>query len=150
MQRLTSINRAFCFLKPSTGFSGVHELVRTLRAVGTWLSGRCSAGQRGRELLLANLSPRQREDLARKGHFDVVGGNTGRRYRIVHKPYMNIHELDEENRCVCLWCFYPTGSLVTGDIVIAQKLALELYEDEALKSANRIAFSCEGAKVWCR
>jgi hypothetical protein len=38
---------------------------------------------------------------------------------------------------VCGWCFFPQGSLVAGDIMLAQKLSLELYEVETLRVANR-------------
>ena len=108
------------------------------------------AYQRGLRLLLENLSPRQREDLKRRCYFDVVGGKTGRRYRICWGRQMNVSELDDQSRRVCMWCFQPAGNLVVGDVLMAQKLALELFEDEALASANRIAWSCEPAKIWCR
>jgi hypothetical protein len=34
-------------------------------------------------------------------------------------------------------CFMPEGRLGVGDILLAQKLALELFEDEAVKAANK-------------
>ncbi len=108
------------------------------------------ANQRGLRLLLENLSPRQREDLKDHCCFDVIGGTTGRRYRIAWGRQMNVYELDKQNRRVCMWCFQPSGNLVVGDVMMAQKLALELFEDETLASANRAAWSCEPAKIWCR
>jgi hypothetical protein len=35
------------------------------------------------------------------------------------------------------WCFVPKGSLVTGDVMLAQKIALETFECRALAVANR-------------
>jgi hypothetical protein len=50
---------------------------------------------------------------------------------------MNIDELDEFGRRICGWCFYPSGDLVPADVMLAQKLALELCETRALKIARR-------------
>lgn len=52
---------------------------------------------------------------------------------------MNIEQLDAKGNRVCGWCFLPVGALVTGDCMLAQKTALELFEAEALKVANRFA-----------
>jgi hypothetical protein len=35
-------------------------------------------------------------------------------------------------------CFMPRGKLAEGDIMLAQKLALELFEADALKVAKKI------------
>jgi hypothetical protein len=95
------------------------------------------AQERGIQLLKENLSPGQRQQYSRYGYFDVIGGGTGKRYRIRHGRQMNIEQLDKNGRRVCGWCFFPQGNLVAGDIMLAQKVALELYETEALKVANR-------------
>jgi hypothetical protein len=95
------------------------------------------AQERGLKLLKENLSPTQRQQYERHGFFDVVGGSTGKRYRIRNGRQMNIEQLDKNGRRVCGWCFFPQGSLVAGDIMLAQKVALELYETEALRIANR-------------
>ena len=50
---------------------------------------------------------------------------------------MNIAEFDAEGHRVWTWCFCPEGNLVRGDNMLAQKLALELFETEALAKANR-------------
>ena len=50
---------------------------------------------------------------------------------------MNIEQLDRNGRRVCGWCFFPQGSLVSGDVMLAQKAALELFEADALRIANR-------------
>ena len=35
------------------------------------------------------------------------------------------------------WCFGPQGNLAVGDVMLAQKIALETIEVEALAKANR-------------
>jgi hypothetical protein len=92
---------------------------------------------RGLRLLRENLSRSQRDQYERSGYFDVTGGETGRRYRIKHGSQMNVEELDGHNRTIRCLCFMPEGDLVTGDVMLAQKLALELFELEALAIANR-------------
>ena len=95
------------------------------------------AQDRGIQLLTENLAPTQRQQFEKHGFFDVVGGSTGKRYRIRNGRQMNIEQLDKNGRRVCGWCFFPQGSLVAGDVMLAQKMALELYEGEALRIANR-------------
>jgi hypothetical protein len=50
---------------------------------------------------------------------------------------MNIHELDSAGRPRVGWCFAPKGYLVAGDVMLAQKIALETDERGALAVANR-------------
>jgi hypothetical protein len=95
------------------------------------------AQERGIRLLMENLSAAQRKQYEKYGYFDVTGGKTGKRYRIRHGRQMNIEQLDRNGRRVCGWCFFPQGSLVAGDIMLAQKAALELFEPDALRIANR-------------
>jgi hypothetical protein len=70
-------------------------------------------------------------------HFEVIGSDTGARYRIRHGRMMNIEELDFAGNKVCAWCFLPEGGLVAGDCMLAQKIALETFERKALVIANR-------------
>jgi hypothetical protein len=99
---------------------------------------RSEAHERGMRLLRENLTPSQRTQYDRYGYFEVVGGRTGKRYRIRHGRSMNIDQLDKNGRRVCGWCFFPEGNLVTGDVMLAQKVALELFEVDALKIANKM------------
>jgi hypothetical protein len=92
---------------------------------------------RGLRLLQKNLSPAQREQHGRFGHFDVVGGNTGRRYRIKYGFQLNVALLDNRGRTKAVLCFAPEGNLPSGDVMLAQKLALELFETDTLKIANK-------------
>ena len=73
---------------------------------------------RGLLLLKENLAPVQLQQYDKYGYFDVVGGKTGKRYRIRHGRQMNIEQLDKNGRRVCGWCFYPQGALVAGDLGI--------------------------------
>jgi hypothetical protein len=100
--------------------------------------GRSEAHERGMRLLTENLTPVQRQQLSRYGYFEVIGGRTGKRYRIRQGRSMNIDQLDKNGRRICGWCFFPDGNLVVGDVMLAQKLALELFEVEALKIANKM------------
>ena len=54
-----------------------------------------------------------------------------------HGTAMNIHEIDGAGRTRVSWCFVPKGYLVAGDIMLAQKIALETDERGALAVANR-------------
>jgi hypothetical protein len=49
---------------------------------------------------------------------------------------MNVHELDGAGRPRVGWCFAPKGSLAAGDVMLAQKIALETDERGALALAN--------------
>ncbi|MGO8954734.1 MAG: hypothetical protein ACLPWS_20755 [Rhodomicrobium sp.] len=90
-------------------------------------------------LLNENLTPAQRDQYERHGYFDVAGGETGRRYRIKNRVQMNVEQLDNKGRPLRLLCFTPEGDLVAGDMMLAQKLALELFEPDALKVANKFS-----------
>jgi hypothetical protein len=57
---------------------------------------------------------------------------------------MNVEELSGQRRTLC---FVPKGRVPMGDILLAQKLALELMEEETLKRlpgpGNKVC--CKGA-----
>jgi hypothetical protein len=48
----------------------------------------------------------------------------------------NGHEIDPAGRPKVGWCFVPVGYLVAGDVMLAQKFALETNEFGALAVAN--------------
>ena len=89
-------------------------------------------------LLQSHLSPVQRDQYRQQLFFDVIGGDSGKRYRIRHGRVTNVDELDKRGERVCRLCFLPIGGLPLGDVLLAQKLALELFEREALKVAHRM------------
>lgn len=89
------------------------------------------AHERSMRLLRANLTPCQLQQFETCGYFDVVGGETGRVYRIHRGEARNIDERDGTDAWTYTWCFLPTGRLAEGDILLAQKVALESFELEA-------------------
>ena len=92
---------------------------------------------RGKALLREWLSPEQKAQFDASKGFDVVGCDSGRRYRISHGTETNVHELDDAGRPVMGWCFVPSRHLVAGDVMLAQKIALETNERAALAVANK-------------
>ena len=50
---------------------------------------------------------------------------------------MNVLELDDDGRAMAGWCFIPDCYLVAGDVMLAQKIALETNERGALAIAHR-------------
>lgn len=91
---------------------------------------------RGIALLSAWLSPEQRSQFEKYRRFDVVGSDSGKRYRICYGTSTNVYEMDGRDRVVLGWCFRPVGSLVPGDVMLAQKIALETNERATLLVAQ--------------
>jgi hypothetical protein len=88
-------------------------------------------------LLKEWLSPAQLALFESKGYFEVKGSHSGKCYRIRCARQLNIDQLDAEGIPVAVWCFGPAGCLPVGDIMLAQKIALETDEQRALAVANR-------------
>ena len=95
--------------------------------------------RRSLNLMQSWLSDAQREQFDSRGYFEVIGSHTGRRYRIRAGTSTNIVELDSLGRSVAGWCFVPADSLPTGDVMLAQKIALENDEESALQVARSFA-----------
>ena len=108
------------------------------------LANSSEAPRRGMELLKANLTPDQLHDFLTYRRFDVVGGVTGRTYRIRFGGTMNVKELHPDSSCVRRPCFLPEGQLVNSDIVLAQKVALEVFETP---SPSQTSARCRGARL---
>jgi len=112
-------------------------------------------------LLKEWLTPEQLTCYERFRYFEVIGSDTGTRFRIHHGTQTNVEELGSGDRLVCKWCFGPDGNLAPGDVMLAQKIALETNERGALAVANRSYFrpagglskSCLGCvlmnRAWC-
>jgi hypothetical protein len=98
---------------------------------------RADTDEKARALLKEWLSPVQLARYERDGYFEVIGSHSGKRYRIRRGRYMNIEELDERGIKIGVLCFGPTGELPIGDVMLAQKIALERAEKAALVVANR-------------
>ena len=75
--------------------------------------------------MFAWLSPEQRSQFEKYKSFDVIGSASGKRYRICYGTSTNVYEVNDRGRIVIGRCFRPVGSLVAGDVMLAQKIALE-------------------------
>jgi hypothetical protein len=97
---------------------------------------RRAAEKRAVALLREWMTPEQLKQWDTREDFDVIGCDTGTRYRITCGTTMNIHQLDGEHRPVNRWCFAPVGKLAVADVLLAQKVALENSERSTLALAN--------------
>ncbi|WP_426615766.1 hypothetical protein [Bradyrhizobium sp. McL0616] len=113
--------------------------LRAVRALYRSFTGQNRPEVRARRLLREWLSPAQREQFDAEGYFDVIGCDTCRRYRIHWGSVSNVVELDEKMIPKIGWCFVPEQCLVAGDVMLAQKIALETNEGAALALANRFS-----------
>ena len=112
---------------------------RCARSVREWLydPGRLNETEsRGVKLLKEWLSREQLAQYEQHKYFDVTGCHSGKRYRIRHGTGTNVYELDGAGRPRAGWCFVPKDYLVAGDVMLAQKIALETDELGALAIAN--------------
>jgi hypothetical protein len=91
-------------------------------------SGRRTAIEKGVALLKHWLSPAQLAQYQKYGYFEVRGGDSGKRYRIGPTHQMNVDELNEQGM---------RTELPIGDVMLAQKIALENDEQATLALANR-------------
>jgi hypothetical protein len=114
-------------------------------------AARAAQGEQGlnaetnsRNLLQEWLSLEQLAQFEGKAHFEVVGSKSEKRYRFHVGPLRNVYELDGDGHLVRGWCFMPERSLAlpTGDIMLAQKIALETDEESTTESG------CRSAQRW--
>jgi len=109
---------------------------RGARAFRDWYQRPSTRELRGRKLLREWLSPEQLAQYDAHNCFEVTGCHTGKRYRIRHGMGANVFELDDTGRPRAGWCFVPKDYLVAGDVMLAQKIALETDERSTLAVAN--------------
>src|SRR5215831_7233889 len=117
--------------------SAVRMRIHALRQLYRKVLGEITKDARGLQLMRDWLSPDQRAEFDDSGTFEVVGCHSGKRYRIYRGTASNVFELDDAGRPRMCWCFVPLGELVSGDVMLAQKIALETNENAALAVANR-------------
>jgi hypothetical protein len=103
---------------------------------------------KGLTLLRSWLSPTQLRSYDTHQYFDVIGSDSGGIYRIHHGKQANIEQLDRCGEPVCAWCLVPEGDLVSGDVMLAQKIALETDERAALAIA--ISYSTSHPRILTR
>lgn len=94
------------------------------------------ANERATDLLLENLTAEQCRQYVTYRFFEVIGGESGRRYRIWQSTSDNIEEFDDLGRRICTLCVRPLGVAI-ADMLLAQKMALELFESDTLRIAQR-------------
>jgi len=111
--------------------------LRAVRQLYRIVGNSNSPEARGRRLLRLWLSERQLAQFDAFNFFDVVGCQTAKRYRIYYATAANVEELDEGGRPLMRYCFVPKGNLVPGDVMLAQKIALETDELASLELANK-------------
>ncbi len=116
---------------------GDRSRMRAIRALFIRHGAEGTPEGRSLRLLRQWLAPAQRTQFAQKGYFEVVGGDTGKQYRIYPGAMSNVCELDEKGRPKLGLCFRPLGELPIGDVMLSQKIALESCEDTALAVARR-------------
>src|SRR5258708_17075384 len=104
-------------------------------AAAAYGAARLDAETKSEILFREWLSPAQLAQYEEKRYFEVVGSKSGNRYRIHVGTQQSVYELDKTGRPVRGWCFMPQGCLPAGDVMLAQKIALETSEEEAMKVA---------------
>lgn len=99
-----------------------------------------AASQRAEQLLLSHLTPEQRRTFEQNKWFVVEGGKSKRKYRIRNSGSLvaNIDVLDGDKVAHRL-CGHVNSraSVPLADHLLAQKVMLELAEDDFLRLANR-------------
>jgi hypothetical protein len=99
------------------------------------------ARDRAMELLIENLTAEQRSTFEKNKWFVVVGGKSGQKYRIHANDNVaaNIDVLDGDSvrRRLCGHC--DISRIPLGDHILAQKMMLEMAEDDFLRIANKHA-----------
>lgn len=90
---------------------------------------------RAKKLLVDHLNPQQREDYEKRGFFHLYT-NKGRKYRIHQGTHGNVRLVDvTTDEELGRYCSQPSG-VPDEDAMLAQKLYLEIDEDEFIARAN--------------
>jgi hypothetical protein len=97
---------------------------------------RVAARERAKRLLLESLDEEQKKQYAKDKFFYVLSEKGDRRYRIKQGSHGNVELVNPEGRVVHRYCAAPTGRVPEEDAMLAQKLFLELNEQDFLKVAN--------------
>lgn len=87
------------------------------------------AERTAKRILWDSLSDMQRQEFSEGLTFTVIGGVTGRKYTINFGAVSNVQSGERR------YCAIPKGKLPMGDILLAQKLAIEANEELYLRTA---------------
>lgn len=90
--------------------------------------------KRAEAMLMSVLTPEQRAELLRDGHFHCRS-KVGNRYRIKRGTHGNVKRVNEHGKEIESLCVQPSG-IPVADCMVAQKLHIEFNEDEFRKTAN--------------
>ena len=123
--------------RPKPSRTGGRSRRRAVKALFIRCGAEKTPEGRSLRLLWEWLSPEQRAQFAENRYFEVVGSKTGKHYRIYPGVMSNVCEVDEKGRPRLGLCFGTLGELPIGDVMLAQKIALESHEKRALAVANR-------------
>lgn len=94
------------------------------------------AEEKALQLLLENLTENQAEIFKMTGAIPVVCPS-GRKYKIKKGTSRNIIELGEKDETKAFLCFHPCDyAIPVHDVMLAQKLMLEVCEEDARRIAN--------------
>lgn len=104
---------------------------------------RKAAEVKARALLVEHLSEEQREELDRHKWFHVMGKD-GFQYRIVFKAMHNVFRVEDGRRTV-EYCLVSRDPIPTYDLMLMQKLMLEVMPDEFHRIANAWTIQDEGS-----
>jgi hypothetical protein len=89
------------------------------------VSQRRTAEEKAFALLKQWLSPVQVAQYEKYGYFEVMGGNSGKHYRIRPTRQMNVDELDQQGVRIAAWCFGPEGELPIATSCWRRRLPLK-------------------------
>jgi hypothetical protein len=91
--------------------------------------------QRAEDLLMLQLSEKQRSDWKKHKAFDVIS-QSGKRFRIRNERSMNVDEYDANNKMVARHCIVSQTHVPAPDQYVMQKLMLEHQEADFMRIAN--------------
>jgi hypothetical protein len=93
------------------------------------------AMQRSEDLLMLQLSEKQKQDWRTQKAFEVLA-QSGKRFRIRDGVSMNVDEYDTQGKIVAKHCIIPMERVPRYDQFVMQKLMLEHAESEFMQIAN--------------
>jgi hypothetical protein len=95
------------------------------------------SNEKALELLMEVLDEGQQAMMRKDGSFVVIGQKTGKKYRIKKGLVGNVELLDDGDKTFERWCFHVPYGIPEHDNMVAQKLMLELHEEDAIRMANK-------------
>jgi hypothetical protein len=127
-------------IPPASGWTAIQTAVETpeqREARRERKRQKVDAERRARRLLFAHLDKLQRHVYKSLGYFFVVGGDTGRKYRLRYGTIRNIDVMCADGRTVDrVLCCHPADDVPNEDSLLAQKVMLERCEREFVAMAN--------------